>query len=460
VGGPKHAPLGGDRDGNLYWCFAGSDKLFVSAPPVRRHATTTAASTPKATSAAAAAATTLYIAVPPPPAALHNVGLSQPLIPPELSGCQVSAKFLEAGRKYISIGLEDVPATATDSAAPALVFSAPAMVRSHNAGGNPYNRTWWVYERPTDVGRLIRWLDPRDPDERLLRRTLTYLYPHAVALPADDDEAPEGGGHAAVDAAERALEAFCAQYAGAEEVEVGAADVAAADEEREAAVAEDDEDGEEEGDGANDSSASSSSSSSRRGRKPAAAVAVAPLPAGATAADVADKQAAAMAQALYHVGQKVQVASDAVDSLLDGRATVHDNDDEDDDEDGDKQGSGGLVWDATVAEVRAGCLRETAHIVFYRVRFHRWPVGYDSWVPEAALADASAAKSARQARVSARRGYAEATVYEPPATLQQLRASGYMQASNRACNAQGFRPPVTFSDCTTLLGQVTCNGLF
>ena len=91
VGGPKHAPLGGDRDGNLYWCFAGSDKLFVSAPPVRRHATTTAASTPKATSAAAAAATTLYIAVPPPPAALHNVGLSQPLIPPELSGCQVSA---------------------------------------------------------------------------------------------------------------------------------------------------------------------------------------------------------------------------------------------------------------------------------------------------------------------------------------------------------------------------------
>ena len=35
IGGPRNSPLGSDREGNLYWCYAGSVKLYVCSPPDR-----------------------------------------------------------------------------------------------------------------------------------------------------------------------------------------------------------------------------------------------------------------------------------------------------------------------------------------------------------------------------------------------------------------------------------------
>ena len=134
IGGPRNTPLGSDREGNLYWCYAGSEKLYVCSPSDRQSrnkgsstgsgqglglgsglasgpvlgptvdSTTLRASSPRTTASPVPSSSQVsrYLAVPPIHASLHNFGLMQPLIPPE----NISTKFLAAGRKYIHMGLE------------------------------------------------------------------------------------------------------------------------------------------------------------------------------------------------------------------------------------------------------------------------------------------------------------------------------------------------------------------
>ena len=122
IGGPRNTPLGSDREGNLYWCYAGSEKLYVCSPSDRQSRnkgsstasgpglgpavdnTTLRSSSPRTTASPVPSSSQVsrYLAVPPIHASLHNFGLMQPLIPPE----NISTKFLAAGRKYIHMGLE------------------------------------------------------------------------------------------------------------------------------------------------------------------------------------------------------------------------------------------------------------------------------------------------------------------------------------------------------------------
>ena len=93
----------------------------------------------------------------------------QPLIPPE----NISTKFLAAGRKYIHIGLEGTATGLDDGSSGGgsqLAFNAGAMLFTNNSGSNPLRRVWWVYESNEEIGRLLKWLDPRDADERWVAR--------------------------------------------------------------------------------------------------------------------------------------------------------------------------------------------------------------------------------------------------------------------------------------------------
>ena len=96
----------------------------------------------------------------------------QPLIAPE----EHSARFLQAGCRYINT-------TSSSSSAPSFPFSpsfSPSFPSSSSSssvegrdvhgtnaysltggGGGEVRRSWWVYEREADVGRVIRWLDAR-----------------------------------------------------------------------------------------------------------------------------------------------------------------------------------------------------------------------------------------------------------------------------------------------------------
>ena len=73
------------------------------------------------------------------------------------------------GLPGIAPGLEDTSSSGTGNGSGAgsqLAFNASAMLVTNNGGGNPLRRVWWVYERAEEIGRLVKWLDPRDQDER------------------------------------------------------------------------------------------------------------------------------------------------------------------------------------------------------------------------------------------------------------------------------------------------------
>ena len=110
-----------------------------------------------------------------------------------------------------------------------------------------------------------------------------------------------------------------------------------------------------------------------------------------------------------------------------------------------------------VLEIRAGTCESNAHMLFYRVRFDRWPQSYDKWVEESALClprGSASGGHTKALRTQARESFVEQHVSQPPEVLQSLNAYQYLGLADRACfiEENAFRPPLTFSDCNTLLG--------
>ena len=77
----------------------------------------------------------------------------QPLIAPE----EHSAKFLLAGAKYISSSSSS-SASVEGQESSTIAYKSLSQLNDVSMNNNDTVRLWWVYEKESDIGRLINWL--------------------------------------------------------------------------------------------------------------------------------------------------------------------------------------------------------------------------------------------------------------------------------------------------------------
>lgn len=79
----------------------------------------------------------------------------QPLIAPE----EHSAKFLLAGAKYISSSSSSSSSASVEGQeSSTIAYKSLSQLNELSMNNNDTVRLWWVYEKESDIGRLINWL--------------------------------------------------------------------------------------------------------------------------------------------------------------------------------------------------------------------------------------------------------------------------------------------------------------
>jgi len=313
---------------------------------------------------------------------------------------------------------------------------------------------WSIYRNIAEIGEVIHWLDPNLPCERILRKLLSLLYPGAVPELETDEEFVLKPTEA--EAKEPTEEALGAMVVGDEDIDISDIPRRSSRNEVVSGV-----------EAAAETAAATAADYARM-------LSTRRLEIVAEQRQLALREAAASRPAIVNrnrwlngyapiverVPSKVKPSfkyrkNDHV--LVDASPFNH------------------ILWDARVSEMKMApfsndiLLRDSSrgkqdahaeeYILYYKVRFDRWGQAYDGWYEESQLIPANAVLSAvGRSKISARNisqesrmDYLRDHVWSPPEILQTLLASKYMDEPNRAC---GPRPPLSFSDSRTSIGQL------
>ena len=141
IGRSKTSPIGVDREGSVYWVFAGSDSLYVS--------------TSESTIGMGISFTTFKLS------AGHKMSFATAL-------CSAHAIEIAPMKAVGGIGLDDPS-------------SGPA-------DGGPFAQSLWsVYDGAVEVGRILMWLDSSITSERILKVIISRLFPQALSCSIDTE---------------------------------------------------------------------------------------------------------------------------------------------------------------------------------------------------------------------------------------------------------------------------------